>query len=182
MEWILERLFTPEPRFLALSAPTGSGKSLLAVLSAILYGQRSIILTATKALQEQYSHQLGDLNPEPLLDLVDIRGTGSYRCQMDHSVTADLGPCRVGVQCSALYCPHKSALGAAMKASQVLTNYACWMYNSEKLSEPEKNEVGLLVLDEAHKAHSQLSEFRAVEFQASMLEEYELDIPEPTTD
>jgi superfamily II DNA or RNA helicase len=41
-------------RFLGLSLPTGSGKTLVALLLARLTGTRTCILTATKGLQTQY--------------------------------------------------------------------------------------------------------------------------------
>src|SRR3972149_11046411 len=110
MSWILDRLFDPEPRFLAISAPTGSGKSPLAALSAILYNQRSAILTATTALQTQHHSQLGDGI------LSDLRGANAYQCTLDPSVDAANGPCRVGLGCVIAHCPHKRAMSLALSS------------------------------------------------------------------
>jgi superfamily II DNA or RNA helicase len=41
-------------RFMCIEAPTGSGKSLLAMLSALLTTRRTVILTATKGLQDRH--------------------------------------------------------------------------------------------------------------------------------
>ena len=61
-------------RFMGLSAPTGSGKSLIAMASGRLSGGRVRGLPHTKGLQDQL---ISDFEP---VGLVDIRGQNNYLC------------------------------------------------------------------------------------------------------
>ena len=63
-------------RYLGLSASTGSGKSVLALLAAKMTGARTVILTATKGLQEQYAGVGGQLG------LVSVKGQNNFSCQL----------------------------------------------------------------------------------------------------
>ena len=71
-------------RFVVLSAPTGSGKSLSAMtLAQVLRKDGSVaILTNTKALQDQYT---ADFAPT----LVDFRGKSNYGCPLLATINLD---------------------------------------------------------------------------------------------
>ncbi|MDE1766063.1 MAG: DEAD/DEAH box helicase family protein [Thaumarchaeota archaeon] len=58
-------------KIVVLSAPTGVGKSLIAATLARYYG-RSFVITASKQLQDQYSKDLGFLNP--------VKGKSNFAC------------------------------------------------------------------------------------------------------
>src|SRR5687768_2585768 len=57
-----------------INAPPGIGKSMIAWYLARLLGARTVILTATKGLQDQY---MGDFR---WVGMRDIRGMGNYPC------------------------------------------------------------------------------------------------------
>lgn len=159
MSWIASQLDSNQ-RIVAVSAPTGSGKTILAVLAGLLSGRRTVILTATKALQDQYRDSMRGLS-----GLADIRGQNSYACNYEDGLTAEEGPCHVGVQCplKTRGCIYYERLAAARNASTkiVLTNYSCWMALMEH-TEEGLGKCDLLVLDEAHFAYDAISSFMAV--------------------
>lgn len=128
--------------------PTGSGKTLVPVTIAMLTGQRVLVLTATRNLENQYEHLLGSMG------LVDVRGAQNYRCpalernefgRVGYSVvrpTADHGPCRVGIHCHYREdgCPKFDAIRAARSAQIVVTNYAYWLAIGKKLLDDGEDE------------------------------------------
>jgi len=61
-------------QFLGVSLPTGSGKSLLALLMSKLTGVRAVVLTATKGLQAQY------IDMAKGLGAVKVMGRNNFRC------------------------------------------------------------------------------------------------------
>jgi len=83
-------------KYVALNAPTGSGKSIIAGAIGNLMGE-SYILTTEKKLQDQYL----DLGPDYKL----VKGRGNFPCMSDHSITADRGKCLIGQ--SDFKCPYK---------------------------------------------------------------------------
>lgn len=149
MDWLGEE---GSKRFLCLSMPTGSGKSLLAALAAKLSGRRTVILTATKGLQAQIERDFRELG------MVDIRGQNSFSCRVveERMATADQGPCHEGFGCELREngCPYYDRLREALAARIVVTNYAYYLaqcHYSEGLGK-----IDLLVMDEGHLAHQAL--------------------------
>src|SRR5688572_25256313 len=74
-----------ERRFAAYSLPTGAGKSPWYVALALLMGWRVIILTSTKALQDQLVTDFGAIG------LTDIRGRDNFQCKMSQLFTCEDG-------------------------------------------------------------------------------------------
>src|SRR3990170_8234166 len=78
-------------RFIGLSIPTGSGKSLSGLLLSKLSEARTVILTATIGLQIQYQRDAKDLGG------VVVMGQRNFQCILVNSLTADEGPCHDGL-------------------------------------------------------------------------------------
>lgn len=144
-------------RFAALAMPTGSGKSAVSIGLARLLGGRTAILTSTKGLQDQLAEEFGAL-------IVDIRGKGNYLCDLERpkSVTVNEATCQLGMPCmlKAGGCTFYERYRQATMSPIVVTNYAFW------LSSYEYGE-GLgafdnLIIDEAHNAPDELSDFMSV--------------------
>jgi len=131
-------------RFLGLSLPAGSGKSIVSVMTARLLGTRTCILTVTKGLQEQY---LEDITP---LGGVNMMGRNNYPCALVPGLTAEEGPCRDGLSCSFRDndCPYYQQLARATVAPIVVTNYAYYLAQTRFSS--GLGEFDLLVCDEGH--------------------------------
>ena len=135
-------------RFVVVEAPTGAGKSAIAVTLA-REASSAYILTAQKILQDQYLRDF----PE----LAVMKGRANYPCLVapTHAAAA---PCIVGrrfPECDD--CPYFTAKGGAIAASGTIMNYSYFL--------AELNHAGgfsnrdLLVLDEAHNAEETLMNF-----------------------
>lgn len=146
MSWL-----SSDVSYMGLSAPTGSGKSALEVLAARMGGRRTVILTATKGLQAQITHDFGDLG------IVDMRGQNSFPCRLVLNARCDEGPCHEGMLCAlkAKGCHYYDQLRRALEAQIVVTNYAYWLAQTQ-YTEDGLGEVGLLACDESHMAFSAL--------------------------
>lgn len=135
-------------RFVVIEAPTGSGKSGVAVTLAREAGS-AYLLTAQKLLQDQYGRDFPDL--------ALMKGRANYRCLVapTHAAAA---PCITGrkfPECDD--CPYFCAKDEAMAASSALMNYA--YYLTELNYQGGFGPRELLVLDEAHNAEGALMSF-----------------------
>lgn len=148
--------------YVALCLPGGSGKSLVAVALAKLFDARTVILTSTKGLQDQYLRDFGlirtaarvlsRLGQRPRGVMVDIRGKANYHCA-EHDVSCADGE-RMGCRrFGTSSCEYSDALAIAASSELVVTNYAMWMSAGESFRE----NVDLLILDEAHLAPEELA-------------------------
>lgn len=172
-------LLDSEHRFDGVNAPTGSGKSLLAVGLAQLLPEsdRVLILTSTKALQKQIADQFEEMG------LRDVQGKSNYKCVAgsrggDHAdpsadswVGVDHGPCfTAGVQCSLALggCSYFDATKAARAARVVSTSYAKWISTPDP--EKEFGKFDWLVCDEAGDAEQWLTESLRVDLRRSEVE------------
>jgi ATP-dependent DNA helicase DinG len=175
----IEHVVYSDRRFNTLAMPTGSGKTLTVVSIARITGWRTVILTGTKGLQDQYTREFGtDLRAQAVLrklsafkpspnELVDIRGKSNYHCTDYAQTDCENGP-RMGCRCNGtLRCGYTNALTIARNSQTVITNYKYW-FNinrgaSAGLSRAIKpNPVEHLVLDEAHLAPEELAGFLAI--------------------
>lgn len=159
--------------------PTGVGKSLIAMACAKVLGGRSVIVTATKGLQEQYRSDFAECG------LVDVRGKANYLCAKDR-----LHTCRIGERLNCSYtgghgCTYECARDIARAKDSVLTNYAYWV---RSLEYPEKglilpdSPVDLLVLDEGHRAPEELSRCLQTTLREKWLLETRLRYPKDEED
>lgn len=158
LEAIWELLDSPH-RFPTLVAPTGFGKTAVAIAVARLHalqelGHRSMILTSTRALQDQYAHYS---DPSKLKwKLQDVRGQGWYECIAEPGTTVADGSCHVGVKCDVRDSCHYYAAVDRAKRFPTVTNYSWWLAYNAFSDFPVPN---LLILDEAHAAPEELAEF-----------------------
>lgn len=148
-----------------INAPTGSGKTAIATaVPRLMPDRRHVILTATKALQDQYG------GPHPFL--VDLRGASNYRClaavdemkayfplRRRGSATCDDGPCHIGVACSLKDhgCEYFDAKRSFVAAQCGLTNYSAWLMNRRTFT------ADTVICDEAHALPEQLMSARGVD-------------------
>jgi Rad3-related DNA helicase len=110
-----------ESRFAAISAPTGIGKTLAAVSMAKVTGMRTVILTATKALQNQYLSLFGKYG------MVEIKGRSNYQCG-DYAHLDCRGGAAMGCRyCRGNGCGYERAKKKAVESQLVVANYAYWM-------------------------------------------------------
>lgn len=162
-------------RVVGQAAPTGVGKSLILMGEAVMSDGRSLILTSTKTLQDQYVEtfqaQLQDR-------ITDLRGQSNYLCVAlqaggEHyapyiplGATVDEGPCHFGQGCSLLLggCHYYDRLRKASQSQSVITNYDLALAIA-KYSEG----IGLfnsVYCDEAHEIPEKLASIMAAELTA----------------
>ncbi len=135
-------------RFVVIEAPTGSGKSAMAVTLA-REASSAYILTAQKILQEQYFRDFPDL--------ALMKGRGNYPCLVapTHAAAA---PCIAGrkfPQCTD--CPYFVKKDEAIAANNTIMNYAYYLAELNYSGGFQPRD--LLILDEAHNAEAALMSF-----------------------
>lgn len=151
--------FAGGKRFVVVEAPTGAGKSAIAVTLA-REAKSAFVITNQKILQDQYVRDFPDL--------ALLKGRANYECLVAPT-HAGAAPCTVGLRfpaCDA--CPYFTAKDVAMAANVATLNYAYFL--------AELNYAGgfapreLLVLDEAHNAEGALMGFVQVAFAEGALQ------------
>lgn len=173
--------FDAGKRVVAISAPTGSGKSLMAMTIAQLTPgvRRAVYLTSTKGLEDQVERDFRGIGA------FDIRGQRNYPCLAldtggEHAKLqktslrktapgCDEGPCHFGLSCSLApergnspsgpqpACSYYGAVWSARRSTLVVTNYAYWMSINEHGG--GIGEFDLIILDEGHHADQELEKF-----------------------
>ena len=143
-------------KYFVINAPTGVGKSFIAL--AIAAGaQKSFLLTATKSLQDQYLDTSDDL--------VNIKGRGNYKCDLNPTLRADTAPCTTmgaiaGKCISNNRCTYYKVKKAALAAKVMLTNYSYFLYATHCGPLAEENcHRQVLIADEAHDLETALVSF-----------------------
>ncbi|MBU0964734.1 hypothetical protein KKC06_06870, partial [Patescibacteria group bacterium] len=151
----LDWFFSPA-RFLGMSIPTGSGKSLSSLLLSKLSEARTVILTATKGLQEQYNRDTKQLGGAVVV------GQNNFPCILVNSrLTADEGPCHDGIPCAIReQCPYRVQLKKALDANLVITNYAYWLAQTNFSS--GLGDFGLMICDEGHSVFGAMENYLTI--------------------
>ncbi len=145
-------------RFVIIEAPTGAGKSAIAMTLA-REASSAYIVTAQKLLQDQYLRDF----PEVSL----MKGRSNYPCLVapTHAAAA---PCIAGRKFPACDdCPYFLAKDTAMAASNTLLNYAYYLAELNYSGGFGSRE--LVVLDEAHNAEAALMNFVQLTLSDGML-------------
>lgn len=138
----------------ALSLPTGTGKSLVALGLSQVQQARTCVLTSTKGLQEQYIRDSGDLN------MVDVRGRQNFPCQHMPGFNCEQGSRRFCESSRTTNCPYFAQYQRACRSPLVVTNYDYFIainHYSDGLGT-----FDLLVLDEGHNAPAHVASSASV--------------------
>lgn len=117
----ISKMMESTKRVVAISAPTGFGKSPTYIGYALMTGQPTCIVTNSRGLQDQLMRDFA------CIGLVDIRGRSNYQCASREDYS-----CQEGY---ATRCPYKGTVGcpasqAEMRAATsnlVVTNYDKWI-------------------------------------------------------
>ncbi len=112
-------------RYVILEAPTGIGKSAIALTLARFY-KSAHILTAQKILQDQYKEDFPN-------DITVMKGRGEYKCVFggDEPRTCATGPCTLKkeVLCRP-QCNYKKAFQEALSSKTVALSYDGYYYHN----------------------------------------------------
>lgn len=153
-------------RFKVLALPTGAGKSVSYITASRLVGGRTVVVTATKALQAQLMADFAEMG------LVEVKGKNAYPCRAllepdagyveigaglrvrgargteePTKTSCDEGPCLSGLACSLRMggCHYYDAVRTAEESDLVVTNYAFWLAINEFRKRTERDEFGAKV-------------------------------------
>lgn len=156
--WVLEEIakviVDPKIKFVVVQAPTGSGKSPLA-MSIARSVDSAYIATANKNLQDQYSRDFAQY-------LADLRGRVNYPCCRFPGFNCADSPCRKTAQgrqkcAEAKGCDYHVAVATATKAPISLLNFSAALAFLNYHPNFDKRDV--LIVDEAHLIEDQLTAF-----------------------
>lgn len=168
-------LFNDGKKYVVLEAPTGAGKSGIAVGLTLMGEMRSVVLTHTKQLQEQYEGVT--------LDERDVRlvmGRANYSCLVDKDVPVDEAMCTMGVPCDQeIDCPYKVAVYEALTAKVAVLNYAYYLPVANYTRRFHNRDI--LILDEGHLAEDELMRFVEVRLPVSSLKKVGVKLPNAST-
>ncbi len=170
---VVERIVNSNKRFILLRAPTGSGKSLIAVESALRIfgygGEPFYYLVHTKDLQGQLLRDFKFFK--------SVKGRSNFKCNLFSGIKCSECPyqfvrqeCPIKDKCS--YYVHKRD---AMNSLFVVWNYAMFLTNQTFVR--DFDEVPFMVLDEAHLVEGVLMNFVKIEFSYEMFHEFGLNFP-----
>jgi len=184
--------FSDERPYVLLEAPTGIGKSAIALGVAHLLERRAVVLTGTRQLQEQYTDSL---------NVRRAMGRQNFPCPQDIRHRASDADCTFGVPChlrGTWDCPYYSQKMAAQRARDAVLNYQFWLAQSNltgafrpgafrfPVIEIEGIEStpdpGLLICDEAHELESALQHFVTPTIWFSQCHEIGVELPEGDMD
>jgi ATP-dependent DNA helicase DinG len=172
----------PARSVLVVSAPTGAGKTLIALAAAVASGEQTTILTHQRALQAQYmEHEL-----EPPIRLAV--GRANHPCILSgvpEGLSAARAPCTEGFVCphatadraEDITCPYYRQRELAAEARIRVLNYPLLFLQTKQ----GRFKSSILVCDEGHRLDKAILTSEMVSFSARDLElarSWKLGIPD----
>lgn len=160
----------------ALCKPTGSGKSLLPPLIQHATGEKLVVLTALRTLQDQY------MDEQACIGMADVRGMSNYQCKEPPAKGMKYYSCERGSDegcplAGSRFCTYQGKVAAFQAADLGVTNYQFWMH-SRRNNPSALGDVKTLVMDEADVAMEELERFLQVRFSWGECSEWNQDVPQ----
>ena len=171
---------TGDGRYL-LSDFTVTHNSVLAALCARISKKRTGVLTATKALQDQFLKDFYSVG------FLDVRGQNSYPCILvpEAHLRVDQGPCHAGVTCPLreTTCIYYSELAKAAKSQYVVTNYSFWLAQANTFARRGGGigRFGLVIMDEADEAFGAIESYLETHISVEECRQAGVRLPERTS-
>lgn len=169
-EGLVARIASSDKRYVVVEAPTGIGKSAVAMGVGYLLGEQTVVLTGTKQLQAQYAIQIPGVRV--------AMGRDNYTCDANQRVTAAKGECVFGQKCvlkNTWGCGYYGAILEAEKASRAALNYSYWLNQTSWAR--RFRDVDVLVCDEAHLLEDELRRFVSVNLSRAQFKRAGLVLP-----
>lgn len=162
-------------KFILLNAPTGSGKSYVAIMFMNWYlnyvnsQAKFDIITNSKLLQQQYNDEFDFIN--------DLRGQSNYYCKRHNT------DCRTGKELNKATkqlpcgnCPYDIAKDHWIQGQSSLTNFH--LFNSFAFFVPKtmiSRNANVLIVDEAHDFESVFCDFISVKLSPRILKNFGME-------
>lgn len=172
----MERSLASDKRFIIIDAPTGVGKSGIAVALHYLMGSsKTVITTSTRYLQQQYDNTF---------ELPTIWGRSNYPCAIMDNVSVEDGPCSIDQGCDSSIkwkvCEYYRAKKRALSAPIAVLNNSYYLHEANYAG--GFSNADLVIFDEGHLLESSLLSFVGVRLTFKSLAQYTSawqDIEEP---
>ncbi len=161
----IERAFQSTTLNIGLCLPTGAGKSAIALTLAKKTSGQAVILTSTKAHQDQLKNEFGGV-----AGVADMRGHNAYPCNPQR-LESGLWMCNEQFTGQ---CPYQLARKVARAAPVAVTNYAFWVVDGLHSASPVFKNAKLLICDEAHLAFDSISKALEIDLSRRQFGEIEL--------
>lgn len=172
----VERIVNSDKKYFVLRAPTGSGKSLMGVVTGLDLGVKTYYVVHNIQLQEQV------INDFPFV--AQVKGRANFKCLASMiGESCDPGRnCASGKKCRYKYeCDYMVQKAAAQESKFVVFNYAYFLaIMNSKYGGFE--DPGLVILDEAHIADSALSGYVNFDISRRQLDANNLIFPDKGAD
>lgn len=177
-EQLIDSLGRSTKRVDLVCAPTGFGKSAALVARALQSKRPTAIVTHTRGLMDQYSHDFKEIG------MVDLRGRANYKCDAkpdDPDYTCEDG--------YAASCPYKGTVACACSAAEfaastsnlVVTNYAKW--TAAKRFGQGLSHITQVIFDEGDLTYQALAQAMQVELHCSEINNnLKMDFPDHPED
>lgn len=168
-------MITSQKRAVAVSAPTGFGKSPVYVAAALLSKRPTCIVTESRGLQTQLMTEFESCG------MVDIRGRRNYQCDMKEDMTCEEGYAARCPYKGTVGCPSSQAEMRAATSSLVVTNYDKW--TAARKYGQGMNHFQQVIFDEGHTCPEALSRAMQVILNHKEIEQnLKLDFPKEDAD
>lgn len=146
--------------YFILQAPTGSGKSAVAVALSNLLNARTFIVVKTKQLEEQYRKSFDFIKV--------VKGRNNFPCiASKNMLRCSEGLCLINEDFNCFYhCLYKEQKYSAINSRIACFNYVYYLSEMNFIGEftnHGKNIADLNVFDEAHELESEITKFVSVE-------------------
>lgn len=151
-EEALDFLSRATKRVRAICAPTGSGKSVIAVADSLRAKTPTAYVTDSRSLQDQVMDTFG------CIGATDLRGRANYDCLLkedDPSYTCEHGYAARCPYKGTVHCPSSQAEMRAAASSLVVTNYDKWIH-ARKYSQGLSH-IKRVIFDEGHEMPNALA-------------------------
>ena len=159
---LLRQLTEDRPKLAMVEAPTGIGKSGMALAYGdLIESKLTTVLTATISLQEQYAR---DFN-----DMVVFKGRGNYECENGLSAAEGVCMSRPGYRCDSDYYVMRHQVEVARRVAANYAVYLNHLFYSRLDRKPD-----LLVCDEGHRLLDILTQFETVRLDAGLCQKLHL--------
>ena len=173
----IDRIVRSQHDVVVMDAPTGSGKSLIALGVARSTLEKTFIVTKNKSLQGQYIEEAGELAKT-------ITGKNNYTCILlredpgearslgvRKETTVDDAPCASGYTCNyRAVCPYFVDKRRAVRSPISIHNYSYLIPEMNYVG--EFNHPGYVFADEGHLLDDVLTEFSSVEISRAVLDDH----------
>lgn len=167
----IRQILDSTEQVVALRAPTGFGKSAVAIALNLLNGGRCLDLTQTIQLGEQYLKDFSSL------DLKTVKGRSNFPCTIVPMKNASEAPCVGGMKCKykAGGCDYYDQKIAAAEANIIAMNINYFLFEANFAGTFSNKD--LLFIDEAHKLDSALRSFIEVRLSKRRFKENNCPVP-----